>query len=555
MITAVMLAASLTLFGCDATSNASTKSVDETEAVAAIAAKPNIENIKAHMNFLAHDLLEGRDTGSRGHEIASLYIANEFQKYGLVPAGDNDTFMQRVAFRKGLLVQESPSLAISKDGETVGMSFMDDYLVGPNLGYAQASVSAPLVFVGYGIVAPSLGHDDYANIDVKGKIVVVLSGKPASFPSEVGSHVSSGSQKSDYAADRGALGFITLQTPVAEKRRPYDRSKLYVNMPRMAWVGKDGVPGNMRPELKASALLNIDASKALFAGAKVSIDEIHAQLEKDEAPEAFDLAYTASLSYDTTHEDISSPNVVGMLEGSDPQLKNEYVVYTAHSDHLGISKSVEKDRINNGAMDNATGTSVLMETARMFSQLGMAPKRSILFVAVTGEEKGLLGADYFARNPTKPLESLVANVNLDMPLLTYEFADVIAFGASHSSMGEKVASAVANANIKLTDDPWPELNLFTRSDHYAFVKQGIPAVFLVTGIESKTPGIDGNEVLNNFLATNYHQPSDDMSQAFIWSAANTFTQVNFEIGLTLGNDNERPTWNEDSFFGQTFGRK
>lgn len=550
-----MLAASLTLLGCDATSNASTKSIDETKAMAGIAAKPNIENIKAHMNFLAHDLLEGRDTGSRGHEIASLYIANEFQKYGLVPAGDNDTFMQRVAFRKGLLVQESPSLAISKDGETVGMSFMDDYLVGPNLGYAQASVSAPLVFVGYGIVAPSLGHDDYANIDVKGKIVVVLSGKPASFPSEVGSHVSSGSQKSDYAADRGAVGFITLQTPVAEKRRPYDRSKLYVNMPRMAWVGKDGVPGNMRPELKASALLNIHASKALFAGAKVSIDEIHAQLEKDEAPESFDLAYTATLSYDTTHEDISSPNVVGMLEGSDPQLKNEYVVYTAHSDHLGISKSVEKDRINNGAMDNATGTSVLMETARMFSQLGMAPKRSILFVAVTGEEKGLLGADYFARNPTKPLESLVANVNLDMPLLTYEFADVIAFGASHSSMGEKVASAVANANIKLTDDPWPELNLFTRSDHYAFVKQGIPAVFLVTGIESKTPGIDGNEVLNNFLATNYHQPSDDMSQAFIWSAANTFTQVNFEIGLTLGNDNERPTWNEDSFFGQTFGRK
>lgn len=550
-----MLILSLTLLACDATSNASTKSVDETKAMAGIAAKPNVENIKAHMNFLAHDLLEGRDTGSRGHEIASLYIANEFQKYGLVPAGDNDTFMQRVAFRKGLLVQESPSLAISKDGETVDMSFMDDYLVGPNLGYAQASVSAPLVFVGYGIVAPSLGHNDYANIDVKGKIVVALSGKPVSFPSEVGSHVSSGSQKSDYAADRGAVGFITLQTPAAEKRRPYDRSKLYVNMPRMAWVGKDGLPGNMRPELKASVFLSIEASKALFAGVKVSIDEIYAQLEKDEAPEAFDLAYTATLSYETTHEDISSPNVVGMLEGSDPELKNEYMVYTAHSDHLGISKSVEKDRINNGAMDNASGTAVLMETARMFSQLAVAPKRSILFVAVTGEEKGLLGADYFARNPTKPLESLIANVNLDMPLLTYEFADVIAFGASHSSMGEKVATAVANADIKLTDDPWPELNLFTRSDHYAFVKQGIPAVFLVTGIESKTPGIDGNEVLNNFLATNYHQPSDDMSQAFKWSAARTFTQVNFEIGLTLGNDNERPTWNEDSFFGQTFGRK
>jgi hypothetical protein len=545
-----MAAAGLILLGCNATSDSSS-----TSAVDSASVKPNVENIKGHMNFLAHDLLEGRDTGSRGHEIASLYIANEFKKYGLLPAGENNTFMQRVALRKGLLVEDSPSFSITKDDETIEMSFLDDYLVSPNLGYTQASVSAPLVFVGYGIVAPELDHNDYAKINVEGKIVVVLSGKPASFPSEVGSHVSSGSQKSDYAADRGAVGYITLQTPAAEKRRPYDRSKLYVKTPRMAWIGNDGVPGNMRPELKASASLSINASKALFLGTPVSLDQIYAQIEKDEIPEAFDLAYKASLSYVTSHEDISSPNVVGMLEGSDSTLKNEYVVYTAHSDHLGISKSVEKDKINNGAMDNATGTAVLMETARMFSQLPVAPKRSILFIAVTGEEKGLLGADYFARNPTRPLESLVANVNLDMPLLTYEFADVIAFGASHSSMGEKVATAVANANITLTDDPWPELNLFTRSDHYAFVKQGIPAVFLVTGIESKTPGIDGSEVLNTFLANNYHRPSDDMTQAFIWDASRTFTQVNFEIGLTLGNDAERPTWNEDSFFGQTFGRK
>jgi len=546
-----MVVASLILLACDATNSSSTKSVDMTSA----GVKPNVENIKGHMNFLAHDLLEGRDTGSRGHEIASLYIATEFQKYGLVPAGENDSFMQRVAFRKGLLVQESPSLVLTKEGETIDMSFLDDYLVGPNLAYEQTNVSAPLVFVGYGIVAPSLDHNDYANIDVEGKIVVALSGKPASFPSEVGSHVSSRNQKNDYAANRGAIGFITLQTPSAEKRRPYDRSKLYVKAPRMAWVGKDGTPGNMRPELKGSAFLSLDAAKSLFTDAAVSLEQIHAQLEADEVPKAFDLAYTASLRYETTHEDISSPNVIGLLEGSDPTLKDEYVVYTAHSDHLGISKSVEKDKINNGAMDNATGTAVLMETARMFSQLSVAPKRSILFVAVTGEEKGLLGADYFVRNPTRPIESLVANVNLDMPLLTYEFADVIAFGASHSSMGEKVAAAVANADIKLTDDPWPELNLFTRSDHYAFVKQGVPAVFLVTGIESKTPDIDGTEVLNNFLATNYHRPSDDMSQDFVWAAARTFAQVNFEIGLTLGNDAQRPTWNEDSFFGQTFGRK
>lgn len=552
-ITGLMVIVGLILLGCKATNNALTQAAGSVSNSMLI--KPNVDNIKGHMNFLAHDLLEGRDTGSRGHEIASLYISTEFQRYGLKAAGEDNTFMQRVAFRKGLLVHESPSLMLSKGSKKIELAFPDDYIVGPNLGHAQAMISAPLVFVGYGIVAPALEHDDYANINVEGKIVVVLSGKPASFPSEVGLHVSSRAKKSNYAADRGAVGFFTIQTPTGEKRRPYDRSKLYTKSPRMAWISKNGEPGNMRPELKASAFFSQSAAKSLFADAAVSLDDIYAQLEKDEVPAAFDLAFSASLSYDTIFEDISSPNVVGMLEGSDPILKNEYVVYTAHSDHLGISKSVEKDKINNGAMDNATGTAVLMETARMFSQLPVAPKRSILFVAVTGEERGLLGADYFVRHPTRPVANLVANVNLDMPLLTYEFADVIAFGASHSSMGEKVAIAAANAGIKLTDDPWPELNLFTRSDHYAFVKQGIPAVFLVTGIESKTPGIDGNEVLNEFLANHYHRPSDDMNQVFIWDAARTFTQVNFEIGLILGNDAERPRWNEGSFFGQTFARK
>lgn len=543
-----MLATSLMLLGCDATS-------DSRPAGPALnSPKPNVENIKGHMNFLAHDLLEGRDTGSRGHEIASLYIATEFQKYGLKRAGENGTFMQRVGFRKALLVQESPSLVLQKGDDTIQMAFMDDYLVSPNLAYANANASAPLVFVGYGIVSPELDHDDYANVDVEGKIVVVLSGKPKRFPSEVGSHVSSRVKKADYAADRGAVGYISIQTPASEKRRSYERSKLYTKTPKMAWLNSNGEPGNQRTELKVSASFSPETAKTLFADTKTSLDEIYAQIAKDEVPAAFDMGVSADLSYSTTHEDVSSPNVIGLLEGSDPVLKNEYLVYTAHSDHLGISKSVEKDKINNGAMDNATGTSVLMETARMFSQLPVAPKRSILFVAVTGEEKGLLGADYFARHPTRPLESLVANVNLDMPVLTYEFADVIAFGASHSSMGDKVAKAVANADIKLTDDPWPELNLFTRSDHYAFVKQGIPAVFLVTGIESKTPDIEGSEVLNNFLASHYHRPSDDMNQPFVWAAARTFTQVNFEIGLTLGNDQQRPTWNEDSFFGKTFGR-
>ncbi len=538
------LFAGLTLSGC---SSSSVSNIGPATNV-----KPDLSNIKGHMYFLADDLLEGRDTGSRGHEIASLYIASEFRKSGLSPAGDNDSFMQRVKFRKGLLVQESPRMAISHGDDNIELSYPDEFIAGPNLAYADTEITAPVVFVGYGIVSPELGHDDYKDVDVEGKIVVVVPGKPASFPSDVGSHVSSGTSKRNYAADRGAVGFLSIQTPVAEERRPYERSINYVHAPRMSWLGKDGVPGNMRPELKARAFLSLESSAKLFKGASTSLEDIYTQLENEEVPSAFELPASVNLSYATEHEDITSPNVVGLLPGSDPSLKDEFVVYTAHSDHLGISKSVEKDKINNGAMDNATGTSMLIETARMFADMPVAPRRSILFVAVTGEERGLLGADYFARHPTRPIESLVGNVNLDMPLLTYEFADVIAFGASHSTMGKKVAAATANAGIKLTDDPWPHLNLFRRSDHYAFVKQGIPAVFLFTGIESKTPGVDGNTVLETFLGTHYHRPSDDMNQPFVWKAAETFTQVNFEIGLTLANDQERPRWYKDSFFGKTF---
>ena len=261
-----------------------------------------------------------------------------------------------------------------------------------------------------------------------------------------------------------------------------------------------------------------------------------------------------NLESTSTHKSISSHNVVAILEGSDPRLKNEYVVYSAHSDHIGFAKTVKKDKINNGAMDNATGTSVLMETARLFSQLDERPKRSILFVAVTGEEKGLLGSDYYAQNPTVPEGSMVANVNLDMPILTYEFADVIAFGADHSDMKVSVSKAAEKIGLELSPDPMPEQALFTRSDHYSFVKQGIPAVFLVPGFKSAEPDIDGSKQFSNFLKTNYHKPGDDFSQDFNWKAATKFAEVNYHIGLTLANQAQRSSWNKGDFFGDTFSR-
>lgn len=512
---------------------------------------PDTQRIKSHLFFLADDLLEGRDTGSRGHEIAALYIATEFAKYGLTPMG-TDGYRQQVPFRKATLVQSSPTMQVTNGDASLSFTYPKDFLTGPDLLREQTQLQGELVFVGYGIEAPELNHNDYADLDVKGKVVVMLAGKPASFPSEEGAHFASGYQKSKYAAAHGAVGVITISTPQNEKVRPYQGRLNYIHTPRMAWLNEDNIPANTFSSLKGSAYLSIPAAEQLFAEAKVSLSDIYAQLDEDIAPAGFVLPGVMSLTKASQHSEVTSPNVVGMIEGSDPKLKNEYIVFSAHSDHIGFAKTVKQDNINNGAMDNASGTAVMLETARLFSQLPQKPKRSILFVSVTGEEKGLLGADYFARNPTVPAKSMVANVNLDMPILTYEFADVIAFGANHSDLQESVAQAADNVGLSLSPDPWPEQALFTRSDHYAFVKQGVPSVFLVPGLTSADPHVDGSKAFGAFLATHYHMPSDDINQPFNWQAAYNFALVNAQIGFTLANQQKRPQWNEGDFFGETF---
>ena len=510
--------------------------------------------IKSHLRFLADDLLEGRDTGSRGHEIAALYIAAEFEKYGLKPGGDDGTYMQRINFRQAHVDQSSIHLTLSGEEGDIELSYPKQFLSGANPVTEQALLEGKLIFVGYGIVAPELSHDDYSGLDVEGKVVVALSGKPKSFPSEEGAHFGSSFEKQKHATEHGAIGFITVSTPTAEKVRPYQNLLNYLHTPSVRWLDASGQPASVFPQLQGSAYLSREAAELVFAKAPQNLEQIYALLEEDASPKGFDIPLSIKLESRSEHKTISSPNVVAILEGSDPELKKQYIVYSAHSDHIGFAKTVAKDKINNGAMDNATGTSVLLETARLFSQRETKPKRSILFVAVTGEEKGLLGSDYFAQNPTVPLSALVANVNLDMPILTYEFADVIAFGADHSDLKASVASAAQDIGLSLSPDPWPEQALFTRSDHYSFVKQGIPSVFLVPGLQSADPNIDGSEQFNKFIATNYHKPGDDFSQAFNWKAATKFAEVNYQIGLTLANQAKRSSWNKDDFFGDTFSK-
>ena len=515
--------------------------------------------IEAHMQFLASDALAGRDTGSNEHEIASLYIASQLQALGLKPAGDNGSYLQRVPLRKARLVQDSAKFTLHVDGNHTELGYPKAFFTGPSLQFASTEVTAPLVFAGYGLVSKEFELDDYADLDVTGKIVVLLAGRPDNLPSEEAAHLNS--LKTRLAAERGAVGIITLHTPKQEKVRPYASSLLYLNSPSMEWIQSDGVPADSYPNLKAGAYVHPDAAAALFAKAPMSLEAIFASLDAPKGPVGFEMGVSATLSRNSKHEDISSPNVIAVLEGSDPILKDEYVVVTAHSDHIGFSNDLRsEDKINNGAMDNAAGVAILLETARLFTQLAERPKRSILFLVVTGEEKGLLGADYFANNPTRPIDKLVANVNLDMPVLLYPFADMIAFGANHSSLGKVVEQAAAKQGIALSADPMPEQAIFTRSDHYTLVKKGVPAVFLMTGFKSQDPKQDGGKVWGSFFAKHYHKPSDDIPSlikdygAIRYDFGAIFADINFNIALDVANTEQRPYWLKSSFFNGVFGQ-
>jgi Zn-dependent M28 family amino/carboxypeptidase len=315
------------------------------------------------------------------------------------------------------------------------------------------------------------------------------------------------------------------------------------------------MPFGKYPEIKGGAYLSAEHAHALFEGAERKLEDVLTDDTNNVAIKGFALKSSVKMASKSRHEEITSPNIIASIEGSDPTLKDEYVVFSAHLDHIGVSSHDDhEDKINNGALDNASGVSILLETARLLSTMPENPKRSILFVVVTGEEKGLLGSSYFATNPTVPVMQMVANVNLDMPLILYPFADVIAFGATHSSLGPIVASAAKKIDLSLSDDPMPDQALFTRSDHYSFVKAGVPSVFLMTGFQSKDPEIDGGAVFGDFLKNHYHQHSDEITLPINYDAAASFAEVNMMIGLEIANGEKRPTWNQGDFFGKTFAQ-
>jgi Peptidase family M28/PA domain len=499
------------------------------------------EAMRAHIEFLADDALEGRETGTRGHEIAANYVASRFLALGLSPA-NKDGWFQKVPFAGGLLDEAKSSFSIS------GQNFVNrkEVLFGPARKDGTDSQQAQVVFVGYGIDDPKAGQNDYAGLNVKGKVVAVLTGFPKGMRSDVGAHY--GRSKAKMAEARGAIGVITIRTLERERTRPWTREIEGPIHPTLNWAQADGSGFTETPAIQFGVTLHDKAAAALFAGAPKKLEAVLAEADKvGGRPKGFALKPAITLNRTTTMSRVTSPNVIGMLPGSDPKLAGEYVLLMGHLDHTGVDPAKEGDKIFNGAMDNASGIAAMLEAARALAASPTRPRRSILFAAVTAEERGLLGSDYLSRHSVVPGGKVVSVVNLDMPILLYDFQDVIAFGAEHSTMGPAVARAAQKIGISLSPDPLPSEGLFTRSDHYSFVKQGVPSIFLITGFKN-----GGDKIFADFLKTHYHKVSDQPSLPFNWDAAAKFARINTLIAAEIANADEAPKWYEGSFFGTVF---
>ena len=510
--------------------------------------------MKAHVLFLASDALKGREAGSPEFDIAAQYVAAQFYAAGLRPAGDDGGYLQRVPLVVYKAADEGAMSWTGANGRRQALVFGTDYIPTANPAKAETIVSAPLVFAGRGIVAPQFGVDDYAGVDVRGKIVAIFAGSPTRFPGEERAYFASPATKAQLAAARGAVGIVMLDAPRAGPRqRDFAATAKGYATPRTTWATPAGVGYSPAPAAPVLGTLSQSAAERLFAGSARPWSAIVAQAATDDPSYiAMPLMGTLTATTRTAFTLGASSNVVGIVPGTDPVLGREVVILSAHLDHIGVSPARPddapgRDRINNGALDNAIGIASLIEEAKRFTASGKPPKRTVMFLAVTGEEKGLIGSSYFVEHPTVPLRDIVADVNLDMPVLLYRFEDMIAFGAQRSTLGPIVTRAVNGVGVGLSPDPMPEQGFFTRSDHFNFVRKGIPSVFLWPGIKGA-----GRAPFEDFLEHRYHRPGDDLTQPILWDQGVRFVATNYAIAREIADAPAKPVWNKGDYFGTTY---
>ena len=507
------------------------------------------EAIRAHMEFLADDLLEGRGTGTRGFQLAANYVRAQFEEVGLKPAGVDGSYFQNVPFRKIELLRDQCSLTLRRNGQEQKLVMDRDYVMTGDPLRTDTRAEAPVVFVGYGVTAPKFNYDDYAGVDVHGKIVAAIYGAPPSFPSAPGAHYSETTIKLRNAAAHGAIGLLIIWGGKVEERTPFSQLVRFYRQPALRWLDAKGTPNDAEPSIHGYARISSAVASTMLEGTGKSWKQVVATALESK-PQAFPLAVTASIHVVSRHSETESPNIAAILPGSDPALKAEYVAFTAHVDHLGIGDPVNGDKIYNGAGDNASGTAALIEIARAFTRMPEPPRRSLLFIAVTAEEEGLLGSDYYAHYPTVPISEIVADVNMDEVSFLYDFRDIVPLGAEHSSLGGVADDVARHMGLEVSPDPAPEEVFFVRSDQYSFVQQGVPSIYIGEGYKALDPKLDGKKMQIDWENTRYHLPGDDMSQPFDFNALVKGTRIDFAAGYEIAQQTERPRWNKGDFFEQ-----
>lgn len=508
--------------------------------------------IRGHVEFLASDLLEGRAAASRGYDIAAAYVASQFRQAGLKPGGDDDeTFQQKLPLLEATPVLPGSSAELVLENNTNAFEYGTHYLPSADFTSASSTLSAPLVFAGFGVAAPELGYDDFANLDVKGRIAVIFSGAPAKFPHHQRAYYSWTNRKWETLIERGAVGAITVDSAVDAKRTPWERRVAMSWTPEMRWLDADGKPQNAFPELRLRFRFDHEAAARLFENAPRDFETVLTTAEAGE-PQGFALPGMLTLSATTGLRRTESENVIGVLPGSDPQLKQECIVLTAHLDHLGRGSAVSGDSIYNGAHDNALGVAILLEIARALHTSGVKPRRSLIFAAVTAEEKGLLGSDFLAQRAQADGKRIVADVNIDMPMVFVPTFDFIAIGGEHTTLGASARTAATNQGYRLSPEVSPEEVVFIRSDQFSFIRRGIPAIVLSGGSQARDKTTDVGELRRQFRATNYHQPSDDLTLPMDYATAADLARINLRVVLDAANAPSRPRWTQGDFFAEKF---
>ena len=487
------------------------------------------ERIRAHVRFLANDLLEGRGTGQRGGDIAAEYIATQFAVYGLKPVGDNGTYMQKVPM---VGISPAPGTTFSlvpTSGAPITLRVLDDYVAYDQTQQPQSDIDAPIVFVGYGIHAPEYNWDDYKDTDLKGKVLLMLVNEPTSgddpkfFKGKALTYYGRWTYKYEEAARRGAVGAILIhQTEMASYPWEVVRNS---NSGEKSYLKLDGTP-----KLKAASWIQFSVAQKLAAASGQDLSKIMASaLSRDFKPVPLSVKLQAHIV--SKIRSFASNNVIGVLPGTDAKLRDEAVLYTAHYDHLGIRSEMPGDNIYNGANDNATGCGVLLELARAFGQVSQKPRRSIIFASVTAEEQGLLGSEYLGKHPPIPAGKITLDLNYDdlPPLGSPEEVEVS--GAERTNFYRTVEATAKDFRLTIRPDSHPEAGYYYRSDHFSLARVGIPSFSVNEGVKYKGHdeawGLAQDEEYNK---KHYHQPSDEYHPDMDFTGDGTMARFGFVLG-------------------------